>query len=167
MPETPVTAPVPAGRPLSDAPSSAPYSSGAGEDAQVLVAGAGPAGLMLACELGLTGVRTLVLERHPAPPGYCRGFNLNARSLELLDLRGLADRFLTEGPTVPATAFAGSAQLDLTAMRTRHPYVLGIPQTRVEELLAEAGPPGRPRRLGGHTVGVPRRRCRRVACGAG
>lgn len=82
-------------------------------------------------------VRTVVLERHPAPPGFCRGFNLNARSLELFDRRGLADRFLAEGPTVPTTAFVGAAQLNLSAMRTAHPYTLGIAQTRVEEILAE------------------------------
>lgn len=103
----------------------------------VAVVGAGPAGLMLACELGLRKVRTVVLERDPAPPGHCRGFNLNARSLELLDRRGLADRFLAEGPTVPSTVFVGAAQLDLAAMRTGHPYVLGIAQTRVAEILAE------------------------------
>ncbi|SCD83385.1 2-polyprenyl-6-methoxyphenol hydroxylase [Streptomyces sp. BpilaLS-43] len=118
--------------PLPASPTDAPDG-----DADVLVVGAGPAGLMLACELGLAGVRTVVLERQPAPPGFCRGFNLNARSLALLDRRGLADRFLAEGPTMPTTAFVGAAQLDLAAMRTEHPYVLGIAQTRVEEILAE------------------------------
>ncbi|MDI5965551.1 FAD-dependent monooxygenase [Streptantibioticus silvisoli] len=105
--------------------------------ADVLIIGAGPAGLTLACEVASAGVRTVLLERDPEPPGYCRGFNLNARSLELLDRRGLADRFLAEGPTVPATAFVAGAGLDLAAMRTGHPYALGIAQTRVEELLAE------------------------------
>ncbi|MGK4584792.1 FAD-dependent monooxygenase [Kitasatospora sp. HPMI-4] len=145
MPEPRAHAPARAGRPPADAPISAGAPASAriappqapAEDAAVLVAGAGPAGLMLACELGLAGVSAVVLERHPAPPGFCRGFNLNARSLELLDRRGLADRFLAEGPTVPSTMFTGAARLDLAAMRTRHPYVLGIPQTRVEELLAE------------------------------
>ncbi|MDK9499237.1 FAD-dependent monooxygenase [Streptomyces katrae] len=107
------------------------------EAVDVLIAGAGPAGLALAGELGRAGVRALVLEREPEPPGFCRGFNLNARSLELLDRRGLAGRFLAEGPTVPRTAFVGPSWLDLAAMRTKHAYVLGIPQTRVEELLAE------------------------------
>ncbi|GAA0327359.1 FAD-dependent monooxygenase [Streptomyces polychromogenes] len=107
------------------------------EAVDVLIAGAGPAGLTLAGELARAGVRALVLEREPEPPGFCRGFNLNARSLELLDRRGLAERFLAEGPTVPTTAFVGPSRLDLAAMRTKHAYVLGIPQTRVEELLAE------------------------------
>ncbi|MFK8908016.1 FAD-dependent monooxygenase, partial [Streptomyces sp. YS-3] len=108
-----------------------------GEFVDVLIAGAGPAGLTLGAELGRAGVRALVLEREPEPPGFCRGFNLNARSLELFDRRGLAARFLAEGPTVSTTAFVGASRLDLAAMRTKHPYVLGIPQTRVEELLAE------------------------------
>ncbi|MBD0690685.1 FAD-dependent monooxygenase [Streptomyces sp. CBMA123] len=107
------------------------------ETVDVLVVGAGPAGLALGGELGRAGVRALVLEREPEPPGYCRGFNLNARSLELFDRRGLAARFLTEGPTVPTTMFVGASRLDLTAMRAKHRYILGIPQTRVEELLAE------------------------------
>ncbi|WP_370350297.1 FAD-dependent monooxygenase [Catenulispora sp. EB89] len=113
-------------------------SSGSPEETvDVLIVGAGPAGLALAGELARAKVPALVLEREPEPPGFCRGFNLNARSLELLDRRGLASRFLAEGPTVATTAFVGASRLDLAAMRTKHPYVLGIPQTRVEELLAE------------------------------
>ncbi|UKY53943.1 FAD-dependent monooxygenase [Streptomyces inhibens] len=149
MPDTPAPATARLERPSPNAPISsgpptalrspipAPPADTSDGDADVLVVGAGPAGLMLACELALGNVRTVLLERHPAPPGFCRGFNLNARSLELLDRRGLADRFLAEGPTVPTTAFAGAARLNLAAMRTEHPYVLGIAQTRVEELLAE------------------------------
>ncbi len=129
-----------------------PPTGAADGDADVLVVGAGPAGLMLACELGLAGVRTVVLERHPAPPGFCRGFNLNARSLELLDRRGLAGRFLAEGPTAATTAFVGAAQLDLAAMRTEHPYVLGIAQTRVEEILAERATELGVRVLRGHRL---------------
>jgi 2-polyprenyl-6-methoxyphenol hydroxylase-like FAD-dependent oxidoreductase len=104
----------------------------------VMVAGAGPAGLMLAAELALAGVEVTVVERLPARSPYCRGFTLNARSLELLDRRGIADRFLAEGPTVPYGMFADARRpLDLTRMDTDHPYVLGIAQTRVEELLEQ------------------------------
>ncbi|MEU8381867.1 FAD-dependent monooxygenase [Streptosporangium sp. NPDC048865] len=102
----------------------------------VLVAGAGPAGLMLAAELTLAGVGVRVVDRLPRRSPYCRGFTLNARSLELLERRGVADRFLAEGPTVPYGMFADPRRpLDMTVMDTDHPYVLGIAQTRVEELL--------------------------------
>lgn len=104
----------------------------------VMVAGAGPAGLMLAAELALAGVEVTVVDRLPRRSPFCRGFTLNARSLELLDRRGIVDRFLAEGPTVPYAMFADpSRPLDLTAMDTDHPYVLGIAQTRVEELLEQ------------------------------
>jgi 2-polyprenyl-6-methoxyphenol hydroxylase-like FAD-dependent oxidoreductase len=104
----------------------------------VMVAGAGPAGLMVAAELALAGVHVTVVDRLPRRSPYCRGFTLNARSLELLDRRGIADRFLAEGPTVPYGMFTDpSRPLDLTAMDTDHPYMLGIAQTRVEELLEE------------------------------
>ncbi|WP_086821052.1 FAD-dependent monooxygenase [Allokutzneria sp. NRRL B-24872] len=109
-----------------------------GELTKVVVAGAGPAGLMLAAELALAGVEVEVLDRLPRRSPFCRGFTLNARSLELLDRRGIADRFLAEGPTVPYGMFADpSRPLDLSAMDTDHPYVLGIAQTRVEELLEQ------------------------------
>jgi 2-polyprenyl-6-methoxyphenol hydroxylase-like FAD-dependent oxidoreductase len=55
---------------------------------EVLVVGAGPAGLLLASELRLAGVDTVVIERHRQRPGFCRGFNLNARALDLLARRG-------------------------------------------------------------------------------
>ncbi|SEG64124.1 2-polyprenyl-6-methoxyphenol hydroxylase [Nonomuraea solani] len=125
-------------------------------DTEVIVVGAGPAGLMLAGELGLAGVRALVVERHERRPDQCRGFNLNARSLELLDRRGIAERFLAEGPTVPYWMFGDpSRPLDLTAMETDHPYALGIAQTRVEELLEEwVAELGVPIRRGCEVVGV-------------
>lgn len=104
----------------------------------VMIAGAGPAGLMLACELATAGVEAVVLERDAERPGYCRGFNLNARSLDLLDRRGIADRFLAEGRRVPVTSFGGLPNpLDLAGLGWDHPFTLGIPQTRIEELLEQ------------------------------
>ncbi|MFC7040671.1 FAD-dependent monooxygenase, partial [Nonomuraea rubra] len=122
-------------------------------DGTIMVAGAGPAGLMLAAELTLAGAEVTVLDALPERSPYCRGFNLNARSLELLDRRGIAGRFLAEGLGPLAGVFADPAMpLDLTVMDTDHPYVLGIAQTRIEELLeqwlAELGVPVR----WGHTV---------------
>ncbi|NJP94924.1 hypothetical protein HCN51_36760 [Nonomuraea sp. FMUSA5-5] len=109
-----------------------------GGDGVIMVAGAGPAGLMLAAELTLAGAEVTVVDALPERSPYCRGFTLNARSLELLDRRGIVGRFLAEGPAVPSSMFADPARpLDLTVMDSDHPYVLGIAQTRVEELLEE------------------------------
>ncbi|WP_027943594.1 FAD-dependent monooxygenase [Amycolatopsis taiwanensis] len=102
----------------------------------VLIIGAGPAGLFLASELRLAGIDTVVIERHFRRPGFCRGFNLNARALDLLARRGLAGRFIGEGWQVPHAAFSGlPVTLNLAGTHTDHPYSLGIPQTRVEEIL--------------------------------
>lgn len=103
---------------------------------EVLIVGAGPAGLMLAAELRRADVETTVLERHPRRPAFCRGFTLNARALDLLARRGLAERFIAEGHQVPHVAFSGlPVRLTLAGAHTDHPYTLGIPQTRVEEIL--------------------------------
>jgi 2-polyprenyl-6-methoxyphenol hydroxylase-like FAD-dependent oxidoreductase len=125
-------------------------------DADVVVAGAGPTGLLLAAELAMRGVRVVVLERASERPSFVRAFNLNARSLEILDRRGIADRFLAEGPRVARTTFAGlDAPLELFELETDHPYVLGIPQTRTEELLEEhALERGAELRRGHDVVGV-------------
>ena len=106
------------------------------DDIDVVIAGAGPTGLLLAAELAMRGVRVVVLERHVERPTFVRAFNLNSRSLEILDRRGIVDRFLAEGPQVPFTHFAALDEpLDLAGLDTDHPYVLGIPQTRTEALL--------------------------------
>jgi 2-polyprenyl-6-methoxyphenol hydroxylase-like FAD-dependent oxidoreductase len=107
-------------------------------DTDVVIAGAGPAGLTLACELAIAGVRTVVLEREAQRPSFCRGFNLNARSLDAFDRRGIADRFIAEGVKVPTTFFGGlPGPLAIAGLGWDHPYTLGIPQTRVEEILEE------------------------------
>ena len=93
---------------------------------------------MLACELATAGVDTVLLEREERRPAFCRGYNLNARSLDVLDRRGIADRFIAEGLKVPTTFFGGlPAPLDIGNLGWDHPYTLGIPQTRVEEILEE------------------------------
>ncbi|WP_067498838.1 FAD-dependent monooxygenase [Actinoplanes sp. TFC3] len=105
---------------------------------EVIVVGAGPAGLLLATELQLAGVDTVLIERDAQRPDFCRGFNLNARALDLLARRGLAARFIAEGWQAPHAAFSGlPVTLGLAGARTDHPYSLGIPQTRVEELLEQ------------------------------
>jgi 2-polyprenyl-6-methoxyphenol hydroxylase-like FAD-dependent oxidoreductase len=77
-----------------------------------------------------------VIERAPKRPDFCRGFNLNARALDLLARRGLAGPLIDEGWQVPHAAFSGlPVTLSLDGASTDHPYSLGIPQTRVEEVL--------------------------------
>ncbi|SOE15894.1 2-polyprenyl-6-methoxyphenol hydroxylase [Streptomyces sp. 2323.1] len=105
---------------------------------EVIVVGAGPTGLMLGCELALAGVRTLIVERRHAPQPNSRALTLHPRSIELMDLRGLAPRFLGHGRTAHGWHFAGlDTQLDFTALDTRHGYTLFIPQARTETLLEE------------------------------
>ncbi|NUP66278.1 MAG: NAD(P)-binding protein [Nonomuraea sp.] len=100
----------------------------------VIVVGAGPVGLMLACELRLHGIRTLVLDRLDAPTGLSKALNLHPRSVDTFAMRGLLDRF-EDAPRLPLQHFAGMRLLDLTRTRTPHPYGLLVPQARVEEVL--------------------------------
>ncbi|MEU6482190.1 monooxygenase [Streptomyces sp. NPDC047017] len=104
----------------------------------VIVVGAGPTGLMLACELALAGVRTRVLERRTEPQRNSRALSLHPRSVELMDQRGLLDRFLPLGRTMPGWHFAGlRTQLDFSALDSRHGYTLFLAQARTEAILEE------------------------------
>ena len=103
----------------------------------VIVAGGGPTGLMLAAELRLHGVSVLVLERDTEPTRVVRSLGLHARSIEVMDQRGLLERFLALGKVYPAGGFAGIAKPAPERLDTAHPYILGIPQTSTDRLLAE------------------------------
>jgi 2-polyprenyl-6-methoxyphenol hydroxylase-like FAD-dependent oxidoreductase len=103
----------------------------------VIVAGGGPTGLMLASELRLAGVDPLVLERDTEPTPVVRSLGLFARSIEVMDQRGLLERFLAHGTTYPIGGFAGIGQPPSDGLDTAHGYVLGIPQTVTDRLLAE------------------------------
>ena len=71
----------------------------------VIVVGGGPTGMMLASELRLQGVGVLVLERDAEPPPYVRSLGLHVRSIEVMDQRGLLERFLEHGGTHPIRGF--------------------------------------------------------------
>lgn len=103
----------------------------------VVVVGGGPTGLMLAGELALAGVDVAIVERRAdqALTG-ARAGGLHARSIEALDQRGIAERFLAEGQVVQVAGFAG-VTFDLTGFPTRHPYGLGLWQNHIERLLAD------------------------------
>jgi rifampicin monooxygenase len=104
----------------------------------VIIAGGGPTGLMLASELRLHDVGVLVLERDPEPPAYVRSLGLHARSIEILDQRGLLERFLALGTQYPLQGFfAGLAMPAPEHVDTAHPYILGIRQPLTDRLLAE------------------------------
>jgi 2-polyprenyl-6-methoxyphenol hydroxylase-like FAD-dependent oxidoreductase len=102
----------------------------------VVIAGAGPTGLMLAGELALAGVDVAVVERRPDQylPGSRAG-GLQARTIEVLDQRGIADRFLAEGQVAQVAGF-GMIRLDISDFPTRHPYGLGLWQRHIERILA-------------------------------
>ncbi|CAJ1582803.1 rifampin monooxygenase [[Mycobacterium] wendilense] len=104
----------------------------------VIVVGGGPTGMMLAGELRLNGVRVLVLERDRRPGSFVRALGLHVRSIELLDQRGILERFLALGTPHPLRGFfAGIDKPAPTDLDTAHGYVLGIPQPVVDRLLAE------------------------------
>jgi 2-polyprenyl-6-methoxyphenol hydroxylase-like FAD-dependent oxidoreductase len=104
----------------------------------VIVAGGGPTGLMLAAELRLWGLQAVVLERDAEPTKVVRSLGLHARSIEILDQRGILDQFLALGKQYPLGGFfAGIRKPAPTGLDTAHAYVLGIPQPVTDRLLAE------------------------------
>ena len=102
----------------------------------VVIAGGGPTGLMLAGELALAGVDVAIVERRPSQdlPGSRAG-GLHSRTIEVLDQRGIAERFLAEGQVAQVAGFAGIT-LEISDFPTRHPYGLGLWQNHIERILA-------------------------------
>jgi 2-polyprenyl-6-methoxyphenol hydroxylase-like FAD-dependent oxidoreductase len=109
-------------------------TSNAGFD--VAIAGAGPTGLWLACELALARVHVVVLEKLAKPTGLSKALGLQSRSMELLEHRGILDRFTIGNPTVPFLNF-GMFPMDLRKLQFPHPYAVVIVQARIEGLLQQ------------------------------
>jgi 2-polyprenyl-6-methoxyphenol hydroxylase-like FAD-dependent oxidoreductase len=104
----------------------------------VIIAGGGPTGVMLGAELRLHGVRVLVLEKDQEPTRIVRSLGLHARSVEVMDQRGLLERFLAVGRKYPlGSFFAGITKPPPERLDTAHPYTLGIQQPIVDRLLTE------------------------------
>jgi 2-polyprenyl-6-methoxyphenol hydroxylase-like FAD-dependent oxidoreductase len=102
----------------------------------VVIAGGGPTGLMLAGELALAGVDVAIVERRANQDlTGSRAGGLHARTIEVLDQRGIADRFLSQGQVAQVQGFAGSL-LDISDFPTRHNYGLGLWQNHIERILA-------------------------------
>ena len=101
----------------------------------VVIAGGGPTGLMLAGELALAGVDVAIVERRATQELVgSRAGGLHSRSIEILDQRGIADRFLSQGQLHKVVLF--HIPLDISDFPTRHNYVLGLGQNHIERILA-------------------------------
>jgi 2-polyprenyl-6-methoxyphenol hydroxylase-like FAD-dependent oxidoreductase len=106
-------------------------------DHAIVICGGGPTGLMLAGELVLAGADVAIVERRPNQKlAGSRAGGLHARSIELLDQRGIADRFLAAGEAMQVTGFA-LTRLDISDFPTRHNYGLALWQNDIERILAE------------------------------
>ncbi|MDF0583885.1 FAD-dependent monooxygenase [Bradyrhizobium yuanmingense] len=121
--------PLPTSRPRAE------RATATGHD--VIIAGAGPTGLMLAAELALAQIDVVIVERRASQDiAETRAGGLHARSIEILDQRGIAERFLREGQITQLAGFAWT-RLDIGDLPTRHPYGLALRQNQIERLLAE------------------------------
>src|SRR5215218_1427307 len=102
----------------------------------VVIAGGGPTGLMLAAELALAGVDVAIVERRASQDLIgLRAGGLHSRTIEVLDQRGIADRFLSQGTVAQVAGFAW-IPLDISDFPTRHNYGLGLWQNHIERILA-------------------------------
>jgi len=106
-------------------------------DVDVVIAGAGPTGLLLAGDLARAGVRCAVFERRPGRSGLTRAFTVHTRTLEQLDARGVADQLIAAGTPLAELQLFGGAALDLVGLPSRFPYVLVCPQYETERVLEE------------------------------
>ena len=124
-----------------------PLPENTARSTDVIVVGAGPTGLMLACELALAGVGCQLLDQRTAEPNITRAFAVHARTLELLDARGLAEDLVARGVPVHDIQPAPGASLNLRELNTRFPMILIVPQSGTEQVLE-----ARARELGVHII---------------
>ncbi|MEU4427333.1 FAD-dependent monooxygenase [Actinoplanes sp. NPDC024001] len=103
----------------------------------VAIIGAGPTGLLLAGDLAQAGVQVTLYERRTGTSNLTRAFGVHARTLELLDARGLADQLVPTGARVERLRLFDRIRLDLTRLPSRFPFLLITPQYRVEQALEE------------------------------
>ena len=102
----------------------------------VVIAGGGPTGLVLAAELALAGVDVAVVERRESQElAGSRAGGLHARTIEVFDQRGIAERFVSAGKIMQVATFVG-VPLDISDFPTRHPYGLALWQNQIERILA-------------------------------
>jgi 2-polyprenyl-6-methoxyphenol hydroxylase-like FAD-dependent oxidoreductase len=106
-------------------------------DTDVAIVGAGPTGLLLAGDLAAAGIRTTVLESRQGESNLTRAFALHARSLELLDARGLADQLVAMGQQVHGLRLFDQLSVELSGLPSRFRYVLITPQYNIERVLEE------------------------------
>jgi 2-polyprenyl-6-methoxyphenol hydroxylase-like FAD-dependent oxidoreductase len=106
------------------------------ETVDVVVVGAGPTGLMLAGDLAEAGVRVAVLERRTDASPITRAFAVHARTLEELDMRGVADELVATGTTIREVRLFGAVGIDLARLPSRFASLLVTPQFRTEGVLA-------------------------------
>src|ERR1700758_5240743 len=103
----------------------------------VVIAGGGPTGMMLAGELTLAGVDVAIVERRASQDLVgSRAGGLHSRTIEVLDQRGIADRFLSQGQVAQVAGFS-QIRLDISDFPTRHPYGLALWQNHIERILAD------------------------------
>lgn len=121
----------------------------------VIVVGAGPTGLMLACELAMRGIGVRLLEERRGIPNITRAFGVHARTLEILDARGLADDLVQRGLPVTEVAPAPGVVMSLGEIPSRYPMILMAPQSLTERVLtARAGQLGVDIVYGAEVVGL-------------
>ena len=104
---------------------------------EVIIAGGGPTGLMLAAELALANVDVAIVERRMNQDvAGARAGGLHSRTIEVLDQRGVAERFLSQGTVMQVAGFA-MIRLDISDAPSRHPHGLALTQPHIERVLAE------------------------------